>query len=533
MLRYGTWRCDLYRYASGSGGRAESAAIPAARRPVRSDHRGFGDAEKPGCTGVNCIVGIDDVLRRLPKVDQLLAQRDVSDLINQFGRGPVLDWAREAIQRCRRQIQGGELPDEVDGPRLLERVVASLRQLADGEHVQRLQTVINATGVILHTNLGRAPLAAAAVERLTQTSGYTNLEVDLSTGRRGRRGARVRRLLARLTGAEDALVVNNCASATLLTLQAVAAGREVILARGQLVEIGGRFRLPDVFRASGAMLCEVGTTNRTYLEDYRQAMGEQTAAILRVHRSNFSLTGFVSEPTLQELSRELPRPAGVALIDDLGSGLVHSLESLGIDEPVVQDSVRQGADLVLFSGDKLFGGPQAGIVVGRRAWIDRLASHPLMRAVRCDKLTLAALEATTELHVRGDLTAIPVYRMLMQTESQLEDRARRLTAAITRLADGQGGPVPPMQIAVSQSQIGGGSAPGHVLPSRAVTIAAAHLDALATALRLGQPAVLARCHGDRLWLDMRTVDDAEVETLAQRVVSAGAGRHLQGDRGDG
>ena len=284
----------------------------------------------------------------------------------------ITAWVRTAVQNCREQILlSPEAFDAAPTRWIIDRVLSESKA-DDG---QRLQPVINATGVILHTNLGRSPMSDPAIAAADRASRYTNVELNLVSGRRSKRGERLMTLLAQLTGAEDALVVNNCAAATVLVLQAIAAGREVIVSRGQLVEIGGGFRLPDVFRAAGVTLREVGTTNRTYLQDYEAAVNDQTGAVIRVHRSNFHLSGFVTEPTIDELV-QMERPDSVAVIDDLGSGSMVDLTPYGLQEPNVLDSIRSGADLSLFSGDKLFGGPQAGILVGKKPWIEKTASQP-------------------------------------------------------------------------------------------------------------------------------------------------------------
>ncbi len=300
---------------------------------------------------------------------------------DQHGHRLVAEWTRAAIAECRRQLLDGPSFETVS---ILEYVIDGVLRRQSLDHGQSIRRVINATGIILHTNLGRSPLAEAAIERMNQAAHYASVELNLESGRRSKRGERVTSLLAQLTGAEDAVVVNNCAAATMLVLQTLAAGREVIVSRGQLVEIGGGFRLPDVFRASGVSLHEIGTTNRTYLKDYESAIGDQTAAIIRVHRSNFFQGGFVTEPTIGELVA-VDRPESIPVIDDLGSGLVCDLSAFGIQEPTVIDSVNDGADLTLFSGDKLFGGPQAGIIIGRKRWIDPLRISPMMRAMRVEQ----------------------------------------------------------------------------------------------------------------------------------------------------
>jgi L-seryl-tRNA(Ser) seleniumtransferase len=378
--------------------------------------------------------------------------------------------------------------------------------------------VINATGVILHTNLGRAPLAGAAVDAVARVaSGYSNLEYDLDDGRRGHRHVHAEGLLRELTGAEAALVANNNAGAMLLTLAAIAAGREVVVSRGELVEIGGGFRVPDVMAQSGAMLREVGTTNRTRVNDYAAAIGERTAAILRVHPSNFTIEGFTERPALEDLVA-LGRTLGIPVIEDLGSGwlggAIATPDAIG-GEPTVHDSLAAGVDVVAFSGDKLLGGPQCGIVAGRRELIDRARAHPLMRALRADKLTYAALEATLALWLQPAARArIPVYRMLTMTVEEINLRAQALCATGSsaglhcRVVDGV-------------STVGGGSAPASELPTRLIAIASATATATALESRLRHAAVpvIGRLEHEACVLDLRTVAEAD-DPLLHETISA-------------
>jgi L-seryl-tRNA(Ser) seleniumtransferase len=381
----------------------------------------------------------------------------------------------------------------------------------------------NATGVLLHTNLGRAPLAELAVKRMCDTAGYTNLELDLGSGKRSRRGERVCRLLARLTGAEEALVVNNCAAATILVLQTLAAGREVIVSRGQLVEIGGGFRLPDVFLSAGVTLREVGTTNRTYATDYLAAINPITGAIIRVHHSNFMQSGFVTEPSIEELVA-LPKRSDIPVIDDVGSGCVVDLSTVGelrsngCREPVVQSSVAAGANLCLFSGDKLFGGPQCGIIVGQRKWIEPLRKSPMTRALRVDKVTLAALEATTEIHLAGKaFEQIPLYQMLARQPDAIQALCHSLAEQVCAALD-----TTDSQIAVEpcSSQVGGGSMPGWEVPSYAIAIQVASSEQLAKALRQSSPSVLCRQSSNKVLLDLRTVVEQDIPEVARTLTRA-------------
>jgi L-seryl-tRNA(Ser) seleniumtransferase len=379
-----------------------------------------------------------------------------------------------------------------------------------------LRRVINATGVILHTNLGRAPLASVAREHASALGGYSNLEYDLVSGGRGHRHVHAERLLCRLTGAEAAAVVNNNAAATLLVLAALAAGREVIVSRGELVEIGGGFRVPDVMAQSGAALREVGTTNRTRIADYAAAIGSRTALILRVHPSNFRIEGFTERPPLAALA-DLAHRFQLPLFEDLGSGWLGGDgfdEAALRDEPRVTDSLTAGADLVAFSGDKLLGGPQAGLLVGRASLVGQVRRHSLMRALRVDKLTYAALEATLALWAREpSRVEIPVYRMLTLPIEAIDRRARALSAELNRL--------PRVRTAIVDgvSTIGGGSAPGSTLPTRLIALEVNDLSASALEgrLRSGDPPVIGRIHEDRVVLDVRTVGEEEEHLILEAV----------------
>jgi L-seryl-tRNA(Ser) seleniumtransferase len=375
----------------------------------------------------------------------------------------------------------------------------------------RLQAVINASGVIIHTNLGRAPLSPSALQAAEQASrGYSNLEYDLDKGERGSRHNLVTDLLRRLTGAEDALVTNNNAAAMLLILSALAQGREAIISRGQLVEIGGGFRIPDVMRQSGVSLIEVGTTNRTYAADFEAAITPETALLLRVHASNFLQVGFVHQPTLDELVG-VGQGHGLPVVDDLGSGSLLDTASFGLArEPMVQDSVAAGMTLVAFSGDKLLGGPQAGIVVGRASEVARLRRHPLMRAIRPDKLTLATLGATLTHYVRGEAEQqVPVWRMIAASDDSLRSRAEAL-------ADGL-----PGHVTETRSAVGGGSLPGQTQPSAAIALAGDAADALAARLRRASPPVISRIEDGHVLLDLRAVlpeQDAELQQAVRAVL---------------
>ena len=392
--------------------------------------------------------------------------------------------------------------------------------LLEARSRSRLSRVINATGVLIHTNLGRSPLGEVQMEAVKRVaSGYSNLEYDIDSGRRGSRYAHARTPLASLTGAQSALVVNNCAAALLLTLTGLCKDREVIISRGELVEIGGEFRIPDVLAASGARLREIGTTNRTHLVDYERAIGSETGAILKVHQSNYRMVGFTAAVEARELAR-LARGRGVLFINDLGSGLINSPPHapwLG-REPTVEAAVAAGADIVTFSGDKLLGGPQAGMIVGRSELIDALAGHPLLRALRVDKMTLAALEATLEVVLRGTLDELPLWRMATASLEDLEHRAHALSIRLAPLAD-QGVKV---EAVASRAVTGGGSLPGEDIGSWAVALEHPErsVDELERALRTGAVTVVARIEDNRLLIDMRTVAPADDEALASSVLAA-------------
>jgi L-seryl-tRNA(Ser) seleniumtransferase len=449
-----------------------------------------------------------DVRRRLPSVDRLLQDPSVRPFLDAAPRSVVVAAIREAVGEARQR--GGRAPaswaDEI------QRIVTK-------RTAPSLAAVYNATGVVLHTNLGRAPLAKAAMEAMASTAaGYSTLEFDLASGTRGSRNAHCRALLAELTGAEAGLVVNNAAGALVLGLNELAAGKEVLLSRGELIEIGGSFRIPDILAKSGTVLREVGTTNRTHVQDYRAALSDATGAILTVHQSNFAQTGFVTSPAPAELAA-LAHEAGVPYLYDVGSGLLVDLSRWGLQhEPLVQDAIRLGADLVMFSGDKLLGGPQAGCLVGRAAWVDRCQRNPLARALRSDKSTLAALEATLMLYRDPDaaINAIPVLEMLTTQLDVLESRAR----ALADVCPAELRPI----IQPGESAVGGGAFAGACLPTRLVALdpGAVGAERYARALRVGSPAIVARVADERVLLDPRTLP---VESFAE--VGSGLARALE------
>jgi L-seryl-tRNA(Ser) seleniumtransferase len=372
--------------------------------------------------------------------------------------------------------------------------------------------VINATGVIIHTNLGRSPLSSDAVEAMTRSSeGYSDLEFNLDTGERGSRQAHLQPILTQLTGAEDSLVVNNNAAAVLLGLAAVAGSGEVIISRGEAVEIGGGFRIPDVLMQSGATLVEVGTTNRCYVSDYEQAISDRTSAILKVHASNFKVVGFTHTSEIKDLSR-LARRQGIPLLHDVGSGCLLDTREFGLSyEPRPQDSILDGSDLVFFSGDKLLGGPQSGVVIGQQAWVEKLAKHPLARAFRIDKTNLAGLMATLLHYLKNDVTSqVPVWRMISATSDELRTRAELLRDRLAISSD----------VVNSKSTIGGGSLPGEMLETSVITIATTHPQIIAQRLRNQDHPVIARIEGDQILIDIRTVLEEEEEYLVNSVRGA-------------
>jgi len=428
-------------------------------------------------------------LRELPSVDELLGRDELAALAESHGRPLVLAAARSALERAREDVRAGFPAGD-----LVARTVSEL----EARLAPRLRRVLNATGVVVHTNLGRAPLAESALARVQEVgAGYSNLEYDVAAGARGSRQDHVAAVLRELTGAEAALVVNNNAAAVLLALAALGEGREVIVSRGELIEIGDGFRIPDVLARSGATLVEVGTTNRTRLADYERAIGERTAALLRVHQSNFRIVGFTEHPGVRDLARLADRH-GLPLVDDLGSGALVETR----DEPTARASIEAGAHVVTFSGDKLLGGPQAGLAVGRADLIERMRRHPLQRALRADKLTLAALEGTLALYRAGSRD-LPVLRMLDEPPEAVQARADRL-AGLT------GGTV---EQTVARS--GGGALPLAEIESYACVL---ELE-LAEALRLGEPAVIGIVRDDRLLLDCRTLTDGEVDEVAEAVAT--------------
>ena len=445
-------------------------------------------------------------LRALPSVESVLVSEAGRAALQIHPRPRVVEAIRRVLAVLRTRILQGEaasFSSDALGPALVALGTPGLRP------------VLNATGVVLHTNLGRAPLAPEALARVEAVArGYSNLELDLESGERGSRFAPLLEPLRTLTGAEDAIVVNNCAAATLLVLTALAEGREVVVSRGELVEIGGGFRIPDVMRQSHATLVEVGTTNRTRRADYERALSPSTALVTKVHRSNFALVGFTEETTVEELAR-LCQPRGVPLFVDAGSGLLSPLDLPGgTGEPTMRGHIEAGADLVAFSGDKLLGGPQAGIVVGRAFWVSRLRAHPLARALRVDKLTVAALEATLRMVQDGRGDEIPARALTLAPEPVLRARAD----ALRRHLEDAGVDARVVHV---EGQVGGGTLP-LARPRSWACVLEGEAEAFATRLRTGEPSVLARIEDGRLVLDVRCIEDPDVAPLAAAVVAARA-----------
>ncbi|MCE9671472.1 L-seryl-tRNA(Sec) selenium transferase [Myxococcus stipitatus] len=453
--------------------------------------------------------GKNALLRALPSIEQLLRRPSLEPLLAGVPRARAVSALRLAVDRVRARLLQGEAQTFQDAD-----VRDALALLA----TPHLRPVLNATGVVLHTNLGRAPLAPEAVARAARVGqGYSNLEYDLDEGERGSRYAPVVGLLRELTGAEDALVVNNCAGAVLLVLAALAAGRECVVSRGELVEIGGGFRVPDVMRQSGARLVEVGTTNRTRLADYAGAVGSETGLLVKVHRSNFALVGFTEDVGVEALAG-LGKQKGVPVFQDLGSGALVPVVGEGLSEELtVPRAVAAGADVVAFSGDKLLGGPQAGIVVGRSALIARIKAHPLTRALRVDKMTVAALEATLELYRDGRPDAVPTYRLLAQSPDMLGARARRLQDLLAERGVRS-------RVDAVVGQVGGGAMPLARLPSFACVLNVDAPESFLERLRGGGVPVIGRMSDGEVVLDVRCLAEEELRSVAEAVAAASPGK---------
>lgn len=460
-----------------------------------------------------------DLYRLLPSVDELLKNSDLAELLAREGQPAVTESVRAVLASLRDEIGSGTLAT----PQAVQLAVEHMSQAIE-QHLSRamefsLKPVINATGVILHTNLGRAPLAESAIKRIAEVvGGYSNLEFDIAAGERGKRDIHVERLFSRMLNQDGVsgirtVVVNNCAAAVMLALNTLAEGGEVIVSRGELVEIGGSFRVPDVMAKSGAVLREVGTTNRTRLADYENAITDKTRLLLRVHRSNFAIIGFTEQPTLEELAA-LGRKHNIPVMEDLGGGAMIPLRALGVNESGVMDSLRAGADLITYSGDKMLGGPQAGLLSGREALIKRVRSNPLFRALRVDKLTYAALEATLMEYIRQNHDAIPFARMMRISAADICVRAEAMQRQLSSAAHLK------TTIISGESLVGGGSAPTSSLPTflLAATVEFLSADELAARLRHNTPPIVARVEEGRVLLDLRTVLEPAEEVQIVRAL---------------
>jgi L-seryl-tRNA(Ser) seleniumtransferase len=459
------------------------------------------------------------LLRRVPSVDELLLRPRIAALAGKLERHLLVETVREVLADVRRKLISSEAPDEgLLVPAMLEEKIdeAVAQQFAPS-----LRPVINASGVILHTNLGRAPLSPLVVEEFRRTATqYSNLEYNLAAGARGKRDSHTSRLLQRLTGAESAIVVNNCAAGLLVTLAALARDGEVIVSRGELIEIGDGFRIPEIMEQSGAILREVGTTNRTRIADYQNAINEKTRVLLRVHRSNFQVTGFTQKPEVSELIR-LGQQAGLPVVEDLGSGCLVDLSAQGISEPTAQESVAAGFSLVLFSGDKLLGGPQAGIIAGQKAFVDKVRRHPLFRALRVDKLTIAALEVVLRAYLQAAWNDLPVQRMIRLS---LREIAARTEHIVQTIGDSVSTEVAQISIVEGTSLLGGGSTPAESLPTKLLRVRSASYSATQLEVRLREgPAgipVIARIEDDHVLIDLRTVFPEQDAILVETLLAA-------------
>jgi len=459
-----------------------------------------------------------ELLRNLPSIDSLLSRTDTAALVGRFGREPVLAALRGALDRARASILAEKTAETAP-----EAIAAAAAALLEEKFAPSLRRAINATGILMHSGLGRAVLSEDARTALSEAArGYCTLALDIDSGRRGSRDEHVAGLLRELTGAEAATICNNNSAATILVLNTLARGKEVILSRGQMVEIGGSFRMPEVMAMSGAILREIGTTNKTHLRDYAGAIGPETGAILRVHHSNYRILGFHSEPSIEELTA-LGRERGIPVIDDLGSGALVDIKPFGLEtEPMVRASIAAGADVACFSGDKLIGGPQSGLIVGKADWIARIKKNPLARAFRCGKLTLAAMEATLKLFLSPETLTLrhPIYRMLSIPPAELERRANRMAKALAKAL-----PPPEFEFAVVDggSQVGSGAVPVETIPTKLLALRARskNADEIGLKLRRRRPAVFTRIQDGAVLFDLRTIapeEDAEVLDAISRGV---------------
>lgn len=461
----------------------------------------------------------ESLFRKIPSVDLLLSASSFQELTKQYPREAVVTALRSDLQALRHRVRNRRLP-ESEFEHTLEAVPARVRAALKSRFSPSLRRVINATGVVLHTNLGRAPLSPAVFDRTREAgSGYSNLEFDLAKNERGKRDVHAEHFLKNLLRCEAALVVNNCAAAVLLALNSLAEGGEVIVSRGELVEIGGSFRVPDIMRKSGAVLREVGTTNRTRLSDYQRAINARTKLILQVHRSNFKIVGFSEQPALEELAR-LAHKKRLPILEDLGSGCLVDLREAGIcGEPTVQQSLKAGVDVITFSGDKLLGGPQAGLIAGRRKYLHLLRTNPLYRALRVDKLTLGALEATLHSYLRQDeRNSIPALKMIFESPEHIEARAQQLMEQV-RQQSGENSQLE-FEIKKGVSVIGGGSTPGQEIATVLIVLnSPAHsARSIESVLRNQSVPILARIEGNKVLLDLRTVFEGDEENIVRALI---------------
>jgi L-seryl-tRNA(Ser) seleniumtransferase len=514
------WRQWARRTSAADGiPSVRTAQVDAKKRQLRGDWRLCSNGGMTMRAKNELSSGQAALLRKLPSVDELLSQPEVAALSREVDRGHVVEATRRVLDRVRREIakQNSEAESATEIRELGRLIVEEVR----GHLEPSLREVINASGVILHTNLGRAPLCVEAAEEIRRVSTrYSNLEYDVEAGTRGKRDVHTAKLIERLTGAEDAVAVNNCAAAVLVTLAALARGGEVIVSRGELIEIGDGFRIPEIMEQSGAVLREVGTTNRTRIADYENAIGENTRVLLRVHPSNFQVTGFTEKPEVAELIA-LGKRRGLPVVEDLGSGCLVDLAGVGINEPTAKQSVEAGFSLVLFSGDKLLGGPQAGIIAGKKEFVAKVRRHPLFRALRVDKLTIAAMEATLRAYYRAAWDDIPALRMIRATAEEIAQRSERLLKAMQAsviAADAE------ISLADSTSLVGGGSTPAQSLPTKVLRVASARHSATQLEKRLRRPEkgvpVIARIEDERLVIDLRTVFPDQENSLADTLATA-------------
>jgi len=450
-----------------------------------------------------------ELLRKIPKVDELLRSDFLADAKDAYGESAVTEAIRAELDALRQGILSHHITVLPEHPVLCQQIDKRVQRAS----LPSFRRVINGTGILLHTNLGRACLSEKAARAVYEAScAYSNLEYDLTTGKRGSRYSHVEDILCRLTGAESALVVNNNAAAVLLVLSALTKGGQVVVSRGELVEIGGSFRIPEIMESCGAQLKEVGATNKTHLRDYEGAINENTKALMKVHTSNYRIIGFSETPALADLV-ELGHRHNLPVIEDLGSGCLMNLNRFGIhDEPTVQDSLKAGVDVVSFSGDKLLGGPQAGIILGKKKYLDILKKHPLNRAMRVDKMTLAALEATLRSYENGTVEEIPIIGMLAATEDSLHQKAEQLATMLTDAGI-------TVEIVSTEGRVGGGSVPNHSLPSYAVAFDR-DVNALEEKLRLGLQPIIGRIHEGKYLLDVRTLFESDFPTILEAIKEA-------------